>query len=98
MSDVKWFSGGGERSDQAISIITSLLQEIKDDTKCRPLQEVLIAYRNELQEKNSAVPFILSRMSIKLSQVISKNGILLSKEQSDMLKKLNILSNIRYGY
>lgn len=98
MEKLKWFSGGKEREEQAINIITGLLSDLNNDTKSQSLQKILINYRDELERKQTAVPFILSRMNMDISHAITKDGLSLSDTQSNMLKKLSSLSNIRYGY
>ncbi|STY85495.1 Enterocin A Immunity [Listeria grayi] len=98
MKKVKWFSGGNERSNQAIIIITELLNDLNTNSKSRLLQEVLNNYKEELEKKGSSVPLILSRMNLEISNAIRKEGLVLSDSQSTKLKKLTSLSNIRYGY
>ncbi|MBP2098079.1 bacteriocin immunity protein [Enterococcus rivorum] len=97
MSKVNWFSGGTERSDQAVHIIDDLLNcnEINSNSQ---LGTILQNYRIELQQKGASVPFILSRMNLDISKALRSDGNHLSEEQSNKLKHLSSLSNIRYGY
>lgn len=97
MSELKWFSGGKERGDQAIIIITDLLNELNNDPKNQALQKVLSNYQDELTRKEAAVPLILSRMNIDISSAMRKDGADLPQPQADKLKELTALSNIRYG-
>lgn len=94
MGNLNWFSGGDERSAQAIKLIT----ELQNDTNSPILQNVLGKYKIELTEDQSSVPFILSRMNIELSQVLVENDIILSQDQTSKLNDLRDISNIRYGY
>lgn len=98
MIKLKWFSGGNDRADQAITIITELLTDLNGASKSEPLQRLLKDYKNELELKESSVPYILSRMNIAISNVTLKNSIVLSKDQSEKINHLTKLSNIRYGY
>ena len=97
MSELKWFSGGKERGDQAIIIITDLLSELNNDPKNQALQKVLSNYQDELTRKEAAVPLILSRMNLDISSAMRKDEVLLSDAQSNKLKELTSLSNIKYG-
>lgn len=95
---LKWFSGGSERGNEAISIVDNLLKDIDSNPTDAPLKQVLLSYKDELEKKESSIPYILSRMNIAVANVVTKNGIILSKTQSSELSKLTKLSNIRYGY
>ncbi|MEG0286710.1 MAG: bacteriocin immunity protein [Vagococcus sp.] len=98
MEKLKWFSGGKDRSEQVVAIITDLLTDLNNDQKTMSLQLVLTNYKNELIKKESSIPLILSRMNLDISNTIKKNNILLSSCQSDKLKKIISMSHIRYGY
>lgn len=95
---IKWFSGGKERKNEAITILEGLIKDLDSETKNLPVQKVLSSYRKELIDEPSSIPFILSRMNIEVSKVLVDNGIELSHSQSTKLKKLSSLSQIRYGY
>ncbi|AXN36616.1 bacteriocin immunity protein [Latilactobacillus curvatus] len=97
MSKVKWFSGGVERGNQAVQIINELLNDDKIISDS-PLEITLKKYRIELQQKESSIPFILSRMNLDISKALRSDPNQLSKEQTNKLKNLTSLSNIRYGY
>lgn len=97
MEKLNWFASGKERGDQALTLIAELLKEFNNDPKSNTLQNILLNYRNELERKPSAVPHILSRMNLDISSAIRKDQLSLSHTQSDMLKELTALSNIRYG-
>ncbi|MCZ2491641.1 bacteriocin immunity protein [Dellaglioa carnosa] len=96
MKFIKWFSGGNDRSEEAIKIISSLVSELDD--RSNSLSLVLSNYKKELTEKRTSVPFILSRMNIDISNALKQDKLLLNTEQSKKLKQLTALSNIRYGY
>lgn len=98
MNKLKWYSGGQERGNQAITIIKELLNVLEENKKNDELKKILDKYIDELHKNQSSIPFILSRMNIDISNTIRKNEISLSNNQSDILKKLFALSNIRYGY
>ncbi|GEO59416.1 bacteriocin immunity protein [Companilactobacillus bobalius] len=98
MAKLTWFAGGKDRGDEAIAIIDDLLNNLNTDANRQPLQEVLIEFKDELEKRESAVPYILSRMNISISNALHKNKISLTEEQQSKLQKLTQLSNIRYGY
>ncbi|ANZ99334.1 hypothetical protein BFC22_04090 [Carnobacterium divergens] len=98
MSHLNWFSGGNERGKQAETIITDLLDGLKKNTGNKALQQVLESYLEELEQKNTSVPLILSRMNLDISKAITIDGVPLSDYQSKKLKTLTSISNIRYGY
>lgn len=98
MSKLTWFASGKDRGDEAISIIDDLLTGVDDDASKQPLKEVLIEFKDELEKKESAVPYILSRMNVSISNVLHKNKITLTKDQQSKLQQLTQISNIRYGY
>ncbi|MGY3749657.1 bacteriocin immunity protein [Vagococcus acidifermentans] len=98
MEKLKWFSGGKDRGNQALTLITELLKELSNDPKSNTLQNVLLNYKDELERKQSAVPHILSRMNLDISSAIRKDQLSLSHTQSSVLNELTTLSTIRYGY
>ncbi len=95
---VKWFSGGKERKNEAIMILEALIKDLDSESKKLPVQKVLLSYREELIKEPSSIPFILSRMNIEVSKVLVNNGIELTASQSEKIKELSRLSQIRYGY
>lgn len=95
---VKWFSGGKERKNEAVLLLDSFIQEVASEAHGQPLEQVLKSYREELVKESSSIPFILSRMNIAVSKVLTDNQIELTTSQSDKLKELSKLSQIRYGY
>ena len=88
MRGLKWFSGGVERRRE----------NIKCDSQLLPLKNILISYEYELKKGSISIPYTLSRMNIEISNVLIENALHLSEIQSDQIKKLRELSNIRYGY
>ena len=95
---LSWFSGGGERSQEAVVIIDALVSDLASQTTTEPLKQVLNHYRVELVKRESSVPMILSRMNLDVARILTQNGIVLSTSQSSQLKAITALSNIRYGY
>ncbi|MQS77095.1 bacteriocin immunity protein [Lactobacillus halodurans] len=95
---IKWFSGGSERADAAISVIDDVLTDIYNYPEDATLQKVLLDYKDELEKQESSVPYILSRMNISLSNVVTKNHIVLTKSQSSKLTELAKLTYIPCGY
>lgn len=98
MKEIKWFSGGSERAEVALNDISTILGLIPADTNTAPLRQLLFDYAQEINEGVTAVPYILSRMAVSVSNCITKNKITLSQEASDQIKKLLSLAEIRYGY
>ena len=98
MRGLKWFSGGVERRREAIIILEKLIQNIKCDSQLLPLKNILISDECELKKGSISIPYTLSRMNIEISNVLIENALHLSEIQSDQIKKLRELSNIRYGY
>ena len=92
MVEINWFSGGKERRDEAITIVDDLLSNLTNPD----LKKVLLSYREELKKQEIATPFILSRMNLAVSQEMIEKSIRLSEVQSNQLKRLRSLSNIRY--
>lgn len=95
---IKWFSGGEERKSSAIPLIDDLISELnkKDDTE--PVIVVLNKYKDELIKKETSAPFILSRFNADVSNAIRDNNIIMTDEESDILREIRQLSSIRYGY
>ena len=98
MSKLNWFSGGKERSNQALTLITEILRELDTDQNSQALQKVLANYQNELRKEERPIPFILSQMNVEISNILNKKAISLSNTQAKKLKQLLTLSYIRYGY
>ena len=98
MSKLNWFSGGKERSNQALALMTEILRELDTDQNSQALQKVLANYQNELRKEERPIPFILSQMNVEISNILNKKAISLSTKQAKKLKQLLTLSYIRYGY
>ena len=98
MSKLNWFSGGKERSDQALALITEILRELDTDQNSQALQKILANYQNELRKEECPIPFMLSQMNVEISNILNKKAISLSTTQAKKLKHLLTLSYIRYGY
>jgi hypothetical protein len=94
---IKWFSGGSDRSKEALNLIDELMNNLNNiNNKC--LIETLISYKQELEQKSTSVPYILSRFNLDIAKSIKSDNQILSNEQRKIIKQLTALSNIRYGY
>lgn len=98
MAGLRWFSGGKERKNEAVIIIDELLVSLSEDSKYIRLKEFFLFYRKELESSGTSTPLVLSRMNVELSNILIENKLQLSDKQSEQLKRLRSLSNIRYGY
>ena len=96
MTGLKWFAGGKERREQAIAIIDEVIETIGDKQDYADLKQVLHSYRTELAR--SATPYILSRMSLEISEVVRKDQLTLSPFIEERMAELRKLLAIRYGY
>ncbi|MDK8383901.1 bacteriocin immunity protein [Lacticaseibacillus rhamnosus] len=82
-----------------MQLIDELLRDFDDSSSHSDcLRKVLRSNREALIHKQAAVPFILSRMNLEISNTLLQNNILLTKQQSDKFEQLSSLANIRYGY
>lgn len=70
MSILKWYAGGQDRAEQAISILTELVADLNHSQQKMPLQQVLSDYIEAFRKKELAVPFILSRMNLDISSAL----------------------------
>ncbi|MFI3887036.1 bacteriocin immunity protein [Streptococcus parauberis] len=95
---MKWFAGGSERSVKALELIQNLQNSIEGNSEQIEISQLFQRYQSELESNASSVPFILSRMNVELFEVLTKHKINLSSEQLELLKELQKLSQIRYGY
>lgn len=98
MTPLKWFAGGSERRCEAMIIIDYLLEGINNTPQLAPLKNLLVIYKNRLEDDGTSTPFILSQMNVDISRVLIDNKLILSENQTEQIKKLRELSAIRYGY
>ena len=98
MTGLKWFAGGKERREQAVAIIDEVIETIGDKPDYADLKQVLYSYRTELADSRSATPYILSRMSLEISEVVRKDQLTLSPFIEERMAELRKLLAIRYGY
>lgn len=98
MTRLKWFAGGTDRREEALTILEDFIQMVKDEPRFISLKMVLISYKKEFKDTSVSVPYILSRMNIEISHVIIEQQIHLTEQQSKQMSKLRKLSHIRYGY
>ena len=95
MKGLKWFAGGKERREQAVAIIDEVIETIGDKPDYADLKQVL---QTELADSRSATPYILSRMSLEISEVVRKDQLTLSPFIEERIAELRKLLAIRYGY
>ena len=98
MTGLKWFAGGKERREQAVAIIDEVIETIGDKPDYADLKQVLHSYRTELADSRSATPYILSRMSLEISEVVRKDQLTFSPIIEERMAELRKLLAIRYGY
>ncbi|MCR4258421.1 bacteriocin immunity protein [Streptococcus uberis] len=99
MSDLIWFSGGKDRKVEAVTILDLLIAlHAQGNKPSQRFIKVLCQYRDELQSNGTSVPLILSRMTVEFASVLKEDKISLTSQESDYLKQLRAISNIRYGY
>ena len=92
MTGLKWFAGGKERREQAVAIIDEVIETIGDKPDSAGLKQVLHSY------SRSATPYVLSRMSPEISEVVRKDQLTLSPFIEERMAELRKLLAIRYGY
>lgn len=56
------------------------------------------SYHEELKNRGTSTPYILSRLNVDLSTVLVENAIHPTREQSAKLKELRALQNIRIPF
>lgn len=95
MSNVTWFAGGKDRNEKALEIINTLLATIKPETQ---LHQVLTDYHKQLTKPTTAVPLILSQLNLAIANATKEDGTQLTAEEATLIKQINELSNIGYGY
>ena len=98
MTPLKWFAGGSERRCEAMTIIDNLLEGINNTPQLTPLKNLLVSYKRRLKDDGTSTPFILSQMNVDISRMLIDNKLILSESQARQIKKLRVLSAIRYGY
>ena len=75
-----------------------VIETIGDKPDSAGLKQVLHSYRTELADSRSATPYILSRMSLEISEVVRKDQLTLSPFIEERMAELRKLLAIRYGY
>lgn len=98
MPKLKWFSGGKERRDDALTLLDSIMIDIRGLERAESLQDILSSYKEELEHPNAPIPISLSRFNVELSGVIRDNNIMLTDSVREKLDTIRKLSYIRYGY
>lgn len=95
MAKLKWFSGGKERREEAISIIEELISDLQTNDSAEALSKSLTYYLNEFKTIGTSFPFLMNRMSIELTDVVLRSKVHLTKEQGEKFKELRKLMEIR---
>lgn len=98
MPKLNWFSGGKERRDAALTLLDSIMIDIRGLDRGELLQDILSSYKEELEHPNAPIPVILSRFNVELSRVLRNGNIILTNGIREKLDSLRKLSYIRYGY
>ncbi|MGT2958705.1 bacteriocin immunity protein [Streptococcus bovimastitidis] len=99
MSYLKWFSGGKDRKEEAVTILELLIaSHSKGNNPSQTFIKVLCQYRDELQSNGTSVPLILSLLNVEIASVLKEEKISMTPQESNYLKQLRAISNIRYGY
>ena len=57
MAKLKWFSGGKERREEAISIIEELISDLQTNDSAEALSKLLTYYLNEFKTKRDIISF-----------------------------------------
>lgn len=96
VEELKWYSGGAERGQIAMELISDLISRL-DSGKEQPLRELLFGFYREIKAQESSVPYVMNQMNIELAQCMLDNGIVLSEENRKLMKQLQTLRYIRYG-
>lgn len=90
----KWYSSPELRCGRAL-VITDELQKILSNVQnSESLLHVLNSYQVELENLDSSIPSILTRMNISLGNVMMETKVSLSSEQSALLDELISLANM----
>ncbi|KXT75286.1 bacteriocin immunity protein [Streptococcus sp. DD12] len=95
---IKWFSGGNERKEEALSLMDDLLKDLSSHQGDPNLAQVIQKYHQELADGTGAVSLVLSRFQLEITRYLSENAVKLSDNQESLLKEIRKLSEIRYGY
>ena len=61
------------------------------------LENLLVSYKRWLEDDGTSTPFTLSQVNVDLARVLIDNKLSLSESQARQIKKLRVLSAIRYG-
>ncbi|MCL5459414.1 bacteriocin immunity protein [Loigolactobacillus coryniformis] len=94
---MKWYAGGTERGQQAVELLTELIDHLNNDNEL-PLKQLLFQFRQEITAQSQAIPYILSRLNVAIAKVIRENKIVIAADNEARLKSLLALVEIRWGY
>lgn len=95
---MKWFAGGKERKDNALEILKDLYDSFSEESSEKQVKDLIAKYILEFKSPNRPVPYILNSFNLEISKCLRDNRIKLNSNQSQALKKIRQLSNIKYAY
>lgn len=100
MTQLKWYAGGQERGKVAVDLLNQLTQELmtSDVNAKHELAALLQTFVAEIRQGVCAVPLLLSRLNIEVSNFLTTKQLVLTDNESKILKEVAELSQIRYGY
>lgn len=98
MSRLTWFAGGKERRQEALELVEHLEKDLRGQDGFDHLEALLASYQQELEQTRTSLPYVLSRLAVEVSALLTREQLTLSPYQKDCLDQLRQLSYIRYGY
>lgn len=94
---MKWFAGNKERSVIATQILSELADSLNNSEADQAVKSLILQSLVELKSQKRPTIAILNSFNIEVSKCLLKNHIKLNKQQSDKLRQLRELSQIKYG-
>lgn len=98
MNRLPWFAGGQERRQEALTLLDQLEKDLEGQRDTADLLKLLSTYEQELEQSRTSLPYVLSRLFVELSALLTKEQLTLTPSQKDCLDQLRQLSYIPYGY
>lgn len=97
---INWFSGGKEKSKNTIDLLIDLHKSFSDSDSYseKEVCELIKKYIRELKNPSYPVPYILNNFNLEFSKLLRIYKINLTDYQSNLLKCIRKVSNIRYGF
>lgn len=94
---MKWFAGNKERSVNATQILNELADSLNNCEADQALKSLTLQFLAELELQKRPTITILNSFNVEVSNCLLKDHIQLNKQQSDKLRQLRELSQIKYG-